>query len=330
MTSKILLFILLVLAPGRAETPLDMTPDGRGGFRLQWDPVQDQLIGFRDADQTTTAAIRIFDKDGAPPISIQPLQDLPLARKMSIWGVAATPDKGVIAGAVLDYGSHKLRSVLLSFDRDGALKKIWNVDPYHHHQIAVDRDGNVFAFGDRGDNEEDGTTNYPLLVKYSPDAKVLKQFLYTSAFTTGDEVVSTSALTGEHQMFVSRKPGELILYLSTTQELLVHSTSGDLKSRTRFSSALHRLAEQAGVDRAHILVLGQKRDSLFVAQIGMYSDADPSKNRFAMAEFSSPEDLRLITMPSARIEPGFFLGADSHGRLMFLEKRGDSAVLNSR
>src|SRR5262249_23612778 len=156
-------------------------------------------------------AARVFRTDGTST-AVYPLKDLPEVRYIDIWSASAAPNGGIVIAGILGYAGREakpvpVKSVILTYDGSGTLKKMWDVAPYHHHHLAVDHQGNVFAIGDRDDVEG----AYPLLTKYSNEGKVVVQALPSSLFSLGDVEIGSGSPNGESQIFV--KGDQLYVWL---------------------------------------------------------------------------------------------------------------------
>jgi hypothetical protein len=305
-----------------------MSADGGDtGYFAFWDAAHDRLLFYRDSTDRTMAAVRIYNKNGQSSVPIYPVRDLQDSLKVSIWGVAATPSGGVVLTAIADYGNHQVRSLLLTYDATGALTQVWNVDPCHHHRVAVDYEGNIFAFGERHDAEND---NYPLVVKYSPNAKILREFLPARSFPSGDEVVSTNPETGEHVMFIHQN--ELKIYVAPARELITFERSGKLRSRVELAATLAKIAEQANSGRVDVMSMGIAKEGGIVAQLQFWPKEGESENvRFGLAKFADNGSTWTWLAPlSYSIEPGRFLGTTTEGKMVFLEYRNPGVVVSQR
>jgi hypothetical protein len=313
-------FVSIAIALYSQQILPDLSADKAGGtgYLSRWDGRAGELIFYRDITDISAAAVRIIGTDGRT-IPIYPLSDLPGATAMTIWDIAETPEGGVIFSAIAEYGSRKVRpvpvkSLLLTYSRDGRLTRLWDVYPYHHHHIAVDASGNVFGLGTKDTKE----ANYPLLVKYSPDGNVLGEFLPANLFLVGDAVVESGSAYGETQMFVNDE--EIFLWCAPTQEILRVSLAGEVRSRNSLDRALQSLAAQGESKRAKIVELFPGPDGQITAQVLLYPK-DGSKSKLAMAIFSRDGTAaRLPSNTQGYPESARFLGGTQAGKLVFLEE----------
>ncbi len=288
----------------------------------KWDPVQAELILYRDVKEIALPAARAYDNRFRARAPIYPLKDFPGAIAADVWSVAAGPGAVTIVSAVIQYGGLNNKSLLLTYDAHGSLRKLWDVRPYHHHQVAVDREGNVYAFGHRDDRgEEPDEPDYPLIVKYSPNGTISWESLPRSSFPYRVEILVTNAETLEHSLVIAND--SLVLLVSTTRELLRFSLrDGRLKDRLQLSSTLNRVAAEAGLGFAKIICLGVAANGDLIAQLRLESKNTSKSLAFVMArisrEGSSYSRLSaVLSTPSM----GAFLGLDSEGRCLFLKSR---------
>ena len=162
-------------------------PKGTHGFQVQWHSDLERAIAYRDISDANLPAIRVLSSSGGK-VSIFPLKDFPGSTYIDIWDATGAPNGDIVVAAILAYGPRNVRPVpvksfLLTYDETGTLRRVWDVKPYHHHRVAVDSAGNVFALGDGGKDD------YPLLIKYSPSGEVLGEYLSSGLFSAKDSVV---------------------------------------------------------------------------------------------------------------------------------------------
>jgi hypothetical protein len=288
----------------------------------KWDPVHAQLILYRDVTDPAFPAARAYDSRFRARAPIYPLKDFPGAIAADLWSVAAGPGGATVVSAVIQYGGLNNKSLLLTYDAHGSLRKLWDVRPYHHHQVAADREGNVYAFGHRDDRgEERNEPDYPLLVKYSPSGNVVWESLPRSAFPYDVEILVTNAETLEHSFVITRD--SLVLFVSTTKELLkVDLRDGRINDRSQMSPILNRLAAEAGLAFGKIICLGIAANGDLIAQLRLEPKSPNKPPGFVMAQISRSGSsyTRLgdvLSIPSM----GAFLGLDSEGKCLFLKSR---------
>lgn len=328
---RLLLVLALWSVPAQPQLlKLDSADDRKGdtGYVPHWDPVQDRLLAYRDTSDSALATARVFDSSGnSVPLFL--LRDFPGAKSLHVWAAAASPDGGAILSVLVTYIDGQMnktgRSLLLSYDGAGVLRKVWNVDPYIHRQLAVDRDGNVYALGHYISTTKG---SYPLLVKYSADGKLLRELLFSSTFPQGDEVVTGGPSTEGTAIVVSGD--DLFAYVTATQELFKFSSDGTLEGRTDLEGTLRHFAASRGFNRFDILAWGIRNTSEIVAHVRFIAQPGAShKIQFTMLRIATDGSYvqKIDDPPSA---PAFtFLGTNSNGRMVFVERQKDGTHLTS-
>lgn len=247
---------------------------------------------------------------------------------MTIWGAATTPAGGLVLSAIAEYGPREVKlvpvkSLILTYDASANLRRVWEVKPYHHHLLAVDQQGNVFGLGDRGDT----TSGYPLLIKYSPTGKVLREMLPSTLFPgIGDNVVLSGSPHGESEMFIEK---ELVyIWLAPTQELFRFSLEGELLGRISLATALKGVAAQTGYDRTQVIWLGVQSGKL-VVQLRLWpKDTTGQRVKVGIVRLAEGgTEATLLGPLNEGPSPGRFLGTATDQKLVFVELDGKIAVV---
>jgi hypothetical protein len=294
---------------------LHVTP-GHGGFLERWDSVQNRLILYRDSQNADEPGVLLI-KNGGSVVPIYPMRDLPNSLGLVIWNVAGTPGGGVAIAAVARYSPQNvkpvaLKSFLLAYDDGGTLRKLWDLSPCEPHYLAVDAAGEIFGLGYRATK----ATNYPLLVKYSPDGEVLGEFLPAKLFPQGDNVVLSASPTGESDMFIQQDT--LFVWLAPQQELLRLSLSGELQARVSLSDALKRVREEANTEIIKVKKLGIDASGQVVIQAVSWDKTNLKQAKFGFIRVSADGGQAKLTAPfTSSPTPGNFLGVSTEGKLVF-------------
>jgi hypothetical protein len=242
---------LLVIPSGLAAQDLvfsdEIAQRLQGGNHVKFDSEHQVLITYRDAHDKTESAVAWSQADGLRSGQIAPLKDFPNVDEFNILSAAAMGD-GVVLAGILQAGEWRVRGmpryVILTYDLGGALRSLWQVNPYLPLEIAADRDGSVYALGRRGGGRP--ATN--LVIKYSPSGAVEREFL-SSRFLEGDTLTGRDPLRGRNLMWVDGN--HLNVYLAGPQEFFQFDPGGTLQRRVSLRDPLTRLR----ADRAVIMSL---------------------------------------------------------------------------
>jgi hypothetical protein len=313
-----LLWIVLLCCPHFCkpqDVQIDKLADEHGGYFMKWDTVQERLIAYRSVTDAAASAALLYGGDGHN-LPVYPLRDIAGSAVFNAFSAAATPEGGIVLGGFVEYGppprSHfDVRSVLLTYGPAGNLEKVWNVYPYEFDLLVVDGQGNVYGLGN-ADLEEP----YSLIVKYSPEGRVLGQFLPTSLYTMGDHILSPGGGDkGVNQLFI--QDNVLFVWFARTAELLRFSLSGELLSRVSFSHSLGELAAASGNDRIVVRALAGDDAGQITAQVVVWNTQAVKTAKSLLVQLP-PDGSSATPLPIAgdRIQ---FLGRSSAGKLVFYE-----------
>jgi len=334
MSTKALCVVILNLAAllvRGQNIELNTAADGKAdsGYWIKWDSNHSRLLLFRDSSSPDLPSARIFRSSGTSvPVFI--LHDFPDAKFADVWAGAATPQGGIVLSVVLGFGNRpdlkiqskplpQVKALLLTYGEDGSLKKVWNVAPYKHQALAVDRAGNVFALGTR----DAGPEGFPMLIKYSPDGKVLGEYFPSKMFANGDKVLDVSRVNGASGLFLRNR--QLLVWVSSIREAFRLSLTGELQRKIAVGPALDRLALENGFAQATVAELALDDAGGLVIQARFWpSKTVPTGMMLGIVSLPSAEnDAKLLTplaAPSSNTQ--HFLGIGEDGRNIVLERAG--------
>jgi hypothetical protein len=290
-----------------------------GGYFRIWDSTESQLLLYRDVRTFGAIGVRVIDQDKNKNVYIYPLKDFSEAKHAYIWDAAATPEGGAVLSAIISYRESAAqpqlfppKSVLLTYDARGALVKLWDVRPYHHMRVAVDKQGNVYALGARNSDDP----SYPMLVKYSPEGKVLREFLPANTYHDGDKVITNPSSMGSNRLFI--EGDDLFLWLAGPSELWRFSNDGSLRRRVPVRQTLDRVLNRDLLLKGmKILGVGVDNDQVIFQVLLRFKDSR-EKTKFAMISVSANgANGHLLGPLSDAPSPGEFLGTTAAGRPVF-------------
>jgi len=287
---------------------------------LKFDGVQQVLLAHRRSYDRSDPALAWADADGRRAGLISPLNDFPQADGFDIWAVAAGPQSVLVAGVVQageEVRREPPRHVILTYDLTGALRRKWVVNPWHYHQIAVDRSGNVYAMGHRIDSRR----AKHLIRKYSPDGVVEREFLPSRLFANGADASITDSRTGLNQFWIDGD--RLLVYMAQREELFQFDLDGRLERRTSLRQPLTRFAREHDGVRADVVKLaGDGQDGSLLAEVRVWGEGQKRVSLFLVR--LPPDGARPQTVEST---DGIELGTSdvpllgtSGGAVLFLNR----------
>ena len=314
MMHEWLVVLSVVVAPGssqevRLEQPL--TARLRTSFG-DFDSNRQVLVSYRNSESRDDPSVVAIDLAGRVLLQATPLKDFPKATKVDVWDAAAT-SSGVVVAAVIQDGRPP-RHALLLYGGNGTLEELWQVYPNHIRNLAVDRSDNVYALVDRMEVRP----AEHLMVKYSQDGKVAREFLPANLFPKGQRSVIPSGRSGDNQLWIVGD--RLMLYMASVEELLEFDLEGNLQRRVPLADQLLSLVKEAGGSRAQIRHISSVDEpDAIVAQVGIWVEGRGFS--FGLVRLSlvggAPQRLRLSQDDDLGGPFAPLLGS-SRGRLLFL------------
>jgi hypothetical protein len=297
---------------------------GKSGYHLDWDSESQRMIAYRDTDDPALPVVRVLSSSGNN-VALYPLKDFPDANHIDVWAVAGAPHGDIIISATLTYGPRGVRpspvkSLLLTYDATGTLRRVWDVEPYLHHHLAADSTGNVFALGEKGFTGE----NYPLLIKYSETGEVLRESLSSNLFASKAEVVGSGSPNGEAEVFV--KNDHVIVWIAVTQELFTLSLDGVLLSKTALSSAIQNMAVLSSSSRVRVLELHVDSNQGILLQVQLWPEDKKMHANVTLARIAPNGSFDSWVEPISAGEAHRFLGLAANDKNVFLEKVDQKTV----
>jgi hypothetical protein len=301
-------------------------PNGDHGFTVNWDAGKERALFYRDVSDPSSPAIKIVAKGGTQT-AIYSLKDFAGANWIDVWAVSGEPSGDIVVSAIVGYAPRKdknanlNKSLLLTYDQYGTLRKVWDILPYNHHDLAVDASGNVFGLGVAAAPSDE----YPLIVKYSPDGKVEKEFMSSAQFSNKDDVVANPGLFGTNQMFV--KNDRLYVWLVQSQELYEFSLNGDFLEKRSLSKIIQTIAETTDSSRAIISRLDVDGAGNIVAGFVTFSNGKKSVTQTGTAEINKAGVVRW-TEPLSANNLHTLIGLGSDNKPIFMESgRGQTVII---
>ena len=329
----LILFTLLGVLARAQGFEFDSTSDGRAdsGYLPQWDSSYNHLLVYRNTSAPDMPSARIFANSGTSvPIFI--LYDFREAKFANIWAAAATPEGGMVLSVIVGFGHRadpkdtsktSVKSLVLTYGPDGALKKVWNVAPYHHLALAVDSSGNVFALGIR----DAGPEGFPMLIKYSKSGEILGEYLPSSTFAKWERALDGNPLNGSPALFIHDQ--QLVIWVSSTREIFKFSLNGELQRKFALGAQVDRLAAQNGFAQGTIARLAVSNLGGLAVEVRFWPSKASAKGiMLGMVDVSPDGTEAKLSDPLvlAAAKKQQFLGVSEDGKHVVLERIGKDKV----
>lgn len=286
--------------------------------QIRFASMQGVLLAFRHSQDRGEPAVVWTTADGRANGSIYPLKDFPNAERLDVWDTTSSP-QGILIAGVVQSGERRLhrppRHVLLTYDLTGALRRLWQVNPYHHHRMAADHRGNVYALGHRIDKQPVAS----VIVKYAPDGTVDREFLSSDLLPGGQRAVISDGRSGENQMWIDGE--RLLVYLAKPQELFQFDLDGRLQTRTPLRHALAQLTSNYGGTQAAVMTMvADEQSATVLAHVRIWGDKEAT---FALARLPLDGTGPVVAKPARGVEL-------DGGQVALLGKSGHSTLFLNR
>ena len=176
MLRGIRLFSLLLLGPGATlyspqAVAQVLNPTGLD----EWDSTN-QVLFFGGG--SPDLPIRGYTNARQRGADINIFKDFPGLQEFYGTSLTAGPEGTTLFATILNFGGHNIRRVVLTYDSSDQLLKTWDPAPQYAEVIAYSKDDDaIFVLGDRYVPDGRDAPDYPVLVEYSRDGRVLKNMI---------------------------------------------------------------------------------------------------------------------------------------------------------
>lgn len=256
-------FVVLLLSCGLSVGLMGQSPPGipdEAGFRpFRYDSSQQTIFFGNGITASRSRPIRAFNLDGVERGSaINVFKDFPNLDHLLVDDLAAGPNGKTVVAAVLNFGSKRLKHVILTYSSSGELLELWDTDPYYIQGIATDGAGNVFALGNRLDQSLAVKNPYPLLIEYSPSGQVLHESLSSALFKNGPSAINQAERVPDP--ILTLRGDHLLIYAPKEAEFLVCSKDGAVIRRFSLTGVLTdvAVAEKVKAVEVHNVIVGDE------------------------------------------------------------------------
>lgn len=258
-SGSVLLMFVCGLSVGLIGQSAPTIPDEAGYRPFRYDSAHQAIFFGNGITAKSSKPIRAFNLDGVERGSaINIFKDFPNLDHMLVDDLAAGPDGKTVIAAVLNFGSKRLKHVILTYSSSGELLELWDTEPYYVQGIATDDAGNVFALGNRLDQGVNVNPPYPLLIEYSPSGQGLHESLSSALFKNGPSAINQAQRIPDPILML--RGDHLLIYAPTEAEFLVCSTDGAIIRRFSLAGVLKDItvADHVKSVEVHNVILGDE------------------------------------------------------------------------
>ena len=169
---------------------------------LAWDSTNNVLFF---GEGTPGMPVRSYSDETQRGADINIFKDLAGIQDSYVDSVTAGSDGTTLIAAILDFGGHNIRRLVLTYSPSGELLKTWDPAPQHARVIAYSKDDDaIFVLGERETHDGQVPPDSPLLAEYSRDGRVLKSMIPVIALKDGGDSLLENSETGQPVLRVTK------------------------------------------------------------------------------------------------------------------------------
>lgn len=208
----------------------------------QWDSTNQVLFfGYGYPVQL----VRAYDGVERRGADIDIDKDFPGLREAGVDALTAGPDGTTLIAVLQNFGNRDIREPILTYDSSGRLLKSWDLSPQIAEAIAYSKDDDaIFVLGERNLPDGPYTHDYPLLIEYSRDGRVLKIMLPAATLKDKDRSFNGMGQSGEPALKVTKN--QIYIYTPANREAVICDRNGKILTIQSISDALEKLIAEDG------------------------------------------------------------------------------------
>jgi len=269
-------FALLLLATGIAlsSTPAVAQQLHPTGWPT-WDSTNQVLFFSSSSPGSVVRAYVNLQQRGA---DIDIFKDFPGLQEAYVDNVTAGPDGSTLIAAALTFGNHNIREMVLTYDSSGELLKTWDPTPQYAEAIAYSKDDDaVFVLGGRALPNGPYVLNYPILIEYSRDGRVLKTMVPGGTLKDFNGSFHPGSQLGQPLLRVTKD--RIYLYAPMNREAVMCDRDGVVLLYRNLSDDIEIISMEDGYHLVQAHQMGFAEDGDLVLELLLWND---DKNSYLM------------------------------------------------
>jgi hypothetical protein len=172
-------------------------------------------------------------------------KEFPGLQEIIVDGLTAGPDDTTLIAAILTYEGHHVRRVILTYNSSGRLLRTWDPAPQYADAIAYGKDDDaIFVLGDRDIHDGPNATNYPLIVEYDREGRVLKSMVPADGLKDRGDSFWQGGEIGEPALKVTKD--RIYFYAPTNREVVACDHNGVVLAYRSISDIIETISTRDG------------------------------------------------------------------------------------
>jgi hypothetical protein len=232
-----------------------------------WDSTNQALFS-REGLSSPGFVVRGYEGTHQRSADINVSKDFPDAREVYIDSLTAGPAGTTLIATTLNFGNRNVRRAILTYDSGGHLLKTW-LPPQSADAIAYSKDDHaVFVLGDHYTPEDPNGLNYPLLLKYDLEDRVLKSMIPVSTLIDRGDSFHQNGETGEPALRVTKDR----IYVYVNREVVICNPDGDVLKHRSISDVIEKISREDGYHLVQIHAIDFTDDGNIVLELLLAND----------------------------------------------------------
>jgi len=237
---------MMICAVQAAAQALDPPPSGLP----HWDSTN-QILFSGGGLSSPEFVVRGYVDTHQRGADINISKDFPDAREVFVDSLTAGPAGTTLIATTLNFGDRNVRGAVLTYDSGGHLLKTWS-PPQYAQVIAYSKDdGAVFLLGDRDAPDSPNAPNYPLLVEYDLEGRVLKSMLPANTLMNRGDSFRRGGEIGEPALRVTKD--RIYIYAPADGNVVICNRDGEVLKHRSISDIVEKISREDGhhLDQVH-------------------------------------------------------------------------------
>lgn len=199
-------------------------------------------------------------------------KDFPGLREAIVNGLTAGPQGTTLIAADLNFGDRDIRAAVLTYDSSGRLLKTWSPARQYAAAIAYSRDDDaLFVLGEpMMASDAPNAPDYPLLIEYSRDGRVLKSIVPARTLKDGVDSFSEGGEIGQPALRVTKD--RIYFYAPTNREVVICDRGGVVLAHRNISDIVDKISTKDGYHLVQVHQVDFSDDGHFVLELLLSSD----------------------------------------------------------
>jgi hypothetical protein len=227
---------MMICAVQAAAQALDPPPSGLP----HWDSTN-QILFSGGGLSSPEFVVRGYVDTHQRGADINISKDFPDAREVFVDSLTAGPAGTTLIATTLNFGDRNVRGAVLTYDSGGHLLKTWS-HPQYAQVIAYSKDdGAVFLLGDRDAPDSPNAPNYPLLVEYDLEGRVLKSMLPANTLMNRGDSFRRGGEIGEPALRVTKD--RIYIYAPADGNVVICNRDGEVLKHRSISDIVEKISD---------------------------------------------------------------------------------------